>query len=107
MKNSDLGDKPKERRGPVGHHRRQLLHYTGQVTSKPDPELARLQQVEEGCVSPTAGMWTRESSPKACRRVTQAGPGVTSPMKARATKQDLDAMLCAVAEVGTGIVAVD
>ena len=31
-----------------------------QATSKPDPELVRLRQAEERCVSPTAGRWTIE-----------------------------------------------
>ena len=72
-----------------------------QATSKPDLELARLRQAEEGRISPTAGRRTRESSPTAsryflrntrartCWRVTQVGPGVrlaTSPAKARATR---------------------
>ena len=72
-----------------------------QATSMPDSELAGLQQAEEGRVSPTAGMRTRESSPTAtcyplrntqartCRRVMRAGPGVrlaTSLVKGKAKK---------------------
>ena len=72
-----------------------------QATSKPDLELVRLRQAEEGRVSPTVGRRTRESSPTAsryflrntrartCQRVTQVGPGVrlaTLPAKRRATR---------------------
>ena len=72
-----------------------------QATSRPDLELMRLRQADEGRVPPTAGGRRRESSPTASRyhvRSTQtrtywrkraAGPGVrlaTSPAKGTATE---------------------
>ena len=72
-----------------------------QATTRPDPELTRLRQADEGRVSPTVVGRRRESSPTASRyylRDTQtrtywreraAGPGVrpaTSPAKGTATE---------------------
>ena len=82
---------------------RTIEHTTpvSQATARPDPELTRLRQADEGGTSPTAGGWRKESSPTAScyhLRSTQtrtywweraAGPGVrlaTSPAKGTATE---------------------
>ena len=77
------GEEGMRRRVLTGPSKNQHAHHTGQSGDpiRPDPELVRLQQADEGRASPTADGRTREKTPTASRTSPRqaavlAGPGM-------------------------------